>query len=129
MNMEEKLNALKENKAFSAEFEKVTSAQELTALFQRYGVDVPLEIAQELFVPISNEDGELSTEDLENVAGGGIFGAIGGALGGAALGYTVGYLGGRLAGWSKKESRAYAAKCASSDAVAGAALGLAFIPG
>lgn len=114
MDIQAKIAALMEQEEFRSAFEKVTNAQEVVDLFGANGVEVPLEIAQELFV---QEEEELSAEELDNVAGGGKFST--------ALGYVyygAGYLGGRLAGWDKKKSKSYAKKCK----VVGKVLGYGF---
>ena len=111
MDIQAKISALMENEAFRDAFANAANAQEVVALFGANGVEVPLEIAQELFA--RNEE-ELSLEDLDNVAGGGKYST--------ALGYVyygAGYLGGRLAGWSKSKSKNYASKCQTVGKVLG----------
>ena len=67
MNIENLMN----DEVFAAQIEKAASAEEIVALFADKGVEVSLEIAQELFAPM---EGELDEMDLEGVAGGGIIG-------------------------------------------------------
>lgn len=103
MEIQAKIAALMEEEAFRTAFANAGNAQEVVDLFHANGVEVPLEIAQELF---DREEEELSEDALENVAGGGKFST--------ALGYVyygAGYLGARLAGWDKKQSKSYASKC------------------
>ena len=103
MEIQAKISALMEKEEFRTAFENVTTPQEVVELFGSNGVEVPLEIAQELFQ--KNEE-ELSMDDLDDVAGGGKYST---ALGWVY--YGAGYLGGRLAGWDKKQSKDYAKKC------------------
>lgn len=96
MAYEELLN----NKEFNEQVASAKNAEEVVALFAEKGVEVPLEIAQELFEEPSDLNGELSEEDLDNVAGG--------KWGGAILGGGVAYIVSRLTGKSRIKS-AYAA--------------------
>lgn len=129
MEIQERINQLMEDEAFAKEFSTVENANDVVALFAKNGIEVPEEVAAELFDPktlVSDED-ELSETTLENVAGGlwggALFGGfVGGALG-DGLGYAAGYLGGRLAGWDKKKSKAYAKKAAKFGKHIGTALG------
>lgn len=114
MDIQAKISALMENEEFRSEFQKVTCPQEVVDLFQANGIEVPLEIAEELF---RTEETELSEDALDDVSGGGKYSS--------ALGYVyygAGYLGGRLAGWSKSKSKKYASKCQ----VVGKVLGYGF---
>ena len=123
MDIQEKINQLMEQKEFAEEFSKATNAQEVVALFGRNGVEVPAEIAEELFVPSIHMDGELGEDALDDVAGGGSFGAaVGGAIGNGIF-YGAGYLGGRLAGWSKSKSKEYAKSCGKFGSALGGMLG------
>lgn len=111
MEIQAKISALMENEAFREAFANAGNAQAVVDLFGRNGVEIPLEIAQELFAP---NDEELSVEDLDNVAGGGMYST--------ALGYVyygAGYLGARAAGWSKSKSKNYASKCKTVGKVLG----------
>lgn len=117
MEIQEKISKLMENEAFVKAFEKVQTPDDVVVLFHENGVEVPLEIAEELFTPLEDEDGELSLQELNDVAGGKLFTAVLTNVYGAA-----GYLGGRLAGWSKKSSKAYAKKAAK----VGTGFGMAF---
>ena len=111
MEIQAKISALMENEAFRNAFEQVANAQEVVDLFHKNGIEVPMEIAQELF---AHDEGELSADDLDNVAGGGKWST--------ALGYVyygAGYLGARMAGWSKSKSRNYASKCQTVGKVIG----------
>ena len=122
MNIQEKINSLMEKEEFRAAFEQVTSAQEVVDLFGSHGVEIPVDIAMELFEVVPDGD-ELSEQKLEDVAGGGTIGAgIGGAIGNGIY-YGAGYLGGRLAGWSKKRSADYAKSCGKFGTAFGSMLG------
>ena len=107
MDIQERINKLMENEAFAEEFSKATNAKEVVELFGRNGIDVPMEIAEELFVPAIHMDGELNEDDLDKVAGGAAFAALGSAIGKGVF-YGAGYLGRRLAGWSQSKSKNYA---------------------
>lgn len=111
MDIQAKISALMENEEFRNAFAEVTNAQEVVALFHDNGVEVPLEIAQELF---GNDGEELSAEELDNVAGGGKW-----STGLGYVYYGAGYLGGRLAGWDKNRSKSYANKCKTVGKVLG----------
>ncbi len=69
-DIQEKIDTLAKDEAFVEAYEKVETPAELVELFHKHGIEVPVEIAQELFDPASL-DAELSVEELENVAGGG----------------------------------------------------------
>ena len=112
-----KLDELAHNESFQNEYQSVKTPDELVALFSRYGVEMPLEIAQELFE--SNvADEELPEAALDQVAGGGGF--WGTTLTGVFWG--TGYIGGRLAGRDKKKSRSYANSCSKVGSFLGGAL-------
>lgn len=114
MEIQAKIQELMENKEFVEAFGKVTNAEEVVELFGKNGVEVPLEIAQELF---TQEENDLNEEDLDDVTGGGLI-----SMGIGALYYGAGYLGGRIAGWDKKKSKAYAKKCKTVGGILGGAL-------
>ena len=122
MNIQERINQLMEQKEFADEFSKASTAQEVVDLFGRNGVEVPVEIAQELFIPAIHAEGELDEDALSDVAGGGVGSIIGGAIGQQVM-YGAGYLGGRLAGWSKSKSKAYASTCGEVGKVLGGVMG------
>lgn len=122
MEIQRKIAQLMENDEFRAAFEKVTTPDEVVDLFGKNGIEVPLEIAEELFKPVIGEDTELSEDTLDDVSGGG-FGSILGTAIGKAVGYSAGYLGGRLAGWNKEQSRNYAKNCSDVGGTIGAVLG------
>lgn len=124
MDIQERINKLMEQKEFAEEFSKASTAQEVADLFGRNGVEVPVEIAQELFIPAIHADGELNEEALDDVAGGGIGSIVGGAIG-QQIFYGAGYLGGRLAGWSKSKSKEYATTCGKVGSVLGGIMGTA----
>lgn len=122
MEIQEKVNALLEKEEFAKAFEKVQNAQEVVDLFAAEGVEVPLDLAQELFEPLV-PDGELDVTALEEVAGGGGVGAGIGTAIGNGIAYGAGYLGGRLAGWSKKKSKQYAKSCGKFGGALGGIIG------
>ena len=70
MDIQERINKLMEQKEFAEAFSKTSTAQEVVDLFGRNGVEVPLEIAEELFIPAIHMDGELNEDALDDVAGG-----------------------------------------------------------
>ena len=122
MDIQERINKLMEQKEFVEEFSKACNAQDVVDLFGRNGVEVPVNIAEELFIPAIHADGELNEDALDDVAGGGLGSIIGGAIGQQVM-YGAGYLGGRLAGWSKSKSKSYASTCGKIGSVIGGALG------
>ncbi len=93
---------LLQDKELNEKVKQAKNADEVVALFAEKGVDVPKEIAQELFEPAEINESELDEEDLEAVSGGGIFGSI--------LGGGVAYLIKRLKGMSKAEAAKAAIK-------------------
>lgn len=128
MDIQNKINELMAQEAFAEAFKKVSSAQEVTELFAKHGIDVPADIAEELFVPEVEMDAELNEDNLDEVSGGGSFGAaLGGAIGNGIY-YGAGYLGGRLAGWSKSKSKEYAQSCGKFGSALGGMLGGLAIP-
>lgn len=114
MDIQEKIRVLMENEEFVEAFRSATNAQEIVELFGSNGVEVPLEIAQELF---EKEERDLNEEELDNVAGGGLI-----STGISWAYYGAGYLGGRMAGWSKSKSKSYAKKCKIAGKIIGTAL-------
>lgn len=125
MTIQEKINALMEREAFAEAFNQAASPEEVVALFGANGIEVPLEIATELF---EQPQGELDEEALDNVAGGGVVGVfIGKVVVGGAY-YGAGYLGGRLAGWDKARSSSYAKSCSKFGSSLGGILGGLAIP-
>ena len=125
MKIQEKINALMEQEAFAQAFQQVTTPEEVAELFGRHGVEVPLEIAKELF---EDPQGELDLEDLDNVSGGGPVGSTAGGALGNGIFFGAGYLGARLAGWSKSKSYKYAQKCGYAGSALGGLLGGLVIP-
>ncbi len=123
MEIQEKINALMEKEEFVEAFKKTTTPEEVVELFGQNGIDIPHEIADELFQVQTYQTDDLSEEDLEAVAGGGPVGAMVGKAIGKAVYYGAGYLGGRLAGWSKSQSKSYANKCGKVGSVIGGAIG------
>lgn len=92
MKFEELMNDV----SFQEQLSAAAGPEEVVALFAAKGIDVPVEIAAEVFAPVS-ADGELSEDALEDVAGG--------CLGGSIL-YHLCYIGNRvIKGMSKKEAR------------------------
>jgi len=118
-----KIDALYQNDGFEERLSNVASPNELVELFRENGVEIPMNIAEELFVPSTYKTAELNDEDLDNVSGGGFtFGAIGSAVGNGIF-YAAGYLGARIAGWDSKKSKDYASKCGKFGAGFGGIIG------
>ena len=95
-----KFEELLTNVEFNQQVAAAKDAKEVVDLFAAKGIEVPMEIAQELFEQPT--DAELSADDLDNVAGGAFWGAVVG--GGCAYIYS------RLSGKSRGASAAAAAK-------------------
>ena len=95
-----KFEELLTNVEFNQQVDAAKNAQEVVDLFAAKGVEVPMEIAQELFERPA--DAELSADDLDNVAGGGIWGAV--------IGGSCAYVYSRLSGKSRTASAAAAIK-------------------
>lgn len=119
MNIQERINELMQDSTFVEAFQAAKTPDEVVSLFGRNGIEVPVEIAQELF-ETNIQDCELSENALDGVAGGGAWASC---LSKAY--WCAGYLGGRLAGWSKKRSADYAKKCSYLGGALGGALDLA----
>ena len=90
MEIQEKINALMEQEEFRAAFTDASNAQEIVKLFASNGVEVPLTVAQELFLPATFSEEELSESALEDVAGGGKLGSIIGNAIGNGIFYAAG---------------------------------------
>lgn len=121
MTIQEKINAAMQDEAFVEAFRKCTTPEEVSALFAQKDIEVPVELALELFQP--QDDAELGEDALDDVSGGGSIGAkIGAAIGNGVF-YGAGYLGGRLAGWSKSKSKSYAKSCGAFGAGLGTLIG------
>lgn len=74
-----KLNVLFQNEEFKAECENIHSVEELQKLFATHDVEMSIDQVTELCIAIGKraaqeENGELSEEDLDDVAGG--FGVV-----------------------------------------------------
>ena len=82
------------NVEFNRQVAAAKDAKEIVDLFAAKGIEVPVEIAQELFEQPA--EAELSAEALDNVAGGGAWGA--------ALGGGCAYVISRLTGKSRAQS-------------------------
>ena len=95
-----KFEELLTNVEFNQQVAAAKDAQEVVDLFAAKGIEVPMEIAQELFEQPA--DAELSADDLDNVAGGAFWGAVAG--GGCAYIYS------RLSGKGVAASAVAAAK-------------------
>lgn len=123
MTIQERINELMQDQAFADAFAAVTAPQEVVDLFGKNGIEVPMDLAEELFQPLLPDEGELSEDDLGDVAGGGSFGAaVGGAIGNGVF-YGAGYLGARLAKWDKKKAKKYAASCSKFGSALGGMIG------
>ena len=90
------------NEEFSNQVAAAKDAQEVVALFADKGIEMPADLAQELFERPADLNGELSADDLDNVAGGGWIGA--------AIGSSAAYLYYRKKGYSHARALAEAAK-------------------
>lgn len=87
------------NEEFSNQVANAKDAQEVVALFAGKGIEISMDLAQELFEkPV---EGELSEEALDDVVGGWV---------GAAIGSSAAYLYYRSKGYSKAKALAEAAK-------------------
>ena len=95
-----KFEELLTNVEFNQQVAAAKDAQEVVDLFAAKGIEVPMEIAQELFEQPANA--ELSADDLDNVAGGALLGAVAGG--------SAAYVVSRLTGKSRAASAAAAAK-------------------
>ena len=95
-----KFEELLTNVEFNQQVDAAKNAQEVVDLFAAKGVEVPMEIAQELFERPA--DAELSADDLDNVAGGAFWGAV--------VGGGTAYVVSRLSGKGRAASAAAAAK-------------------
>ena len=77
-NLEEKIAGLLENEAFKAELKNVKGKDDLQKTFAKFGVDLTQEevdaLASQIEMSLSND--ELSIEQLEHVAGGGLLGGL-----------------------------------------------------
>lgn len=120
MNTQERINELMQSQEFTEAFQAAQTPDEVVALFGSNGIEVPVEIAQELFDASIQNCCELSEEELENVAGGVVWKK---ALN--KVFWYAGYLGGRLAGWDPKRSASYAGKCSIAGSLLGSALDFA----
>ena len=78
MNKFEKLEALQNYETFEQELAMVNTPEEMQELFAKHGVELSLEEVRELVASVAktNSD-ELSVEDLEDVAGGGLLAEVG----------------------------------------------------
>jgi len=105
MDINEKLNALLADPAFYQEGKDVTSVEDFVELLKKHDVELTVEEADavlaQLGMLIAQQNGELSEDDLDNVAGGivkiligglavTVKGAAAGAVLGAGLGIAVG---------------------------------------
>ncbi len=90
------------NEEFNEQVAAAKNAEEVVTLFAAKGIEVPVEIAQELFEEPADMNAELDEETLNLVAGGAFWGAVVG--GGAAYIYS------RLSGKSRGKSIAAAIK-------------------
>ena len=97
MKFEELIN----NEEFNLQVSAAKNAQEVVDLFAAKDVEIPMELAQELFEKPAT-DVELSADDLDDVAGG--------RVGGAIVGGTAAYLFYRKMGYSVTQALKMAAK-------------------
>ena len=96
-----KFEELITNEEFNLQVSAARNAQEIVDLFAAKDVEIPMELAQELFEKPAT-DAELSADDLDDVAGG--------RLGGAIVGGTTAYLYYRAKGYSVAQALKMAAK-------------------
>ena len=96
-----KFEELITNEEFNLQVSAAKNAQEVVDLFAAKDVEIPMELAQELFEKPAT-DAELSADDLDDVSGGGWVGA--------AIGASAAYLYYRNKGYSKAVALAMAAK-------------------
>ena len=89
------------NEEFNQQVAAAKDAKEVVALFADKGIEVSEEMAQELFEQ-PEASAELSADDLDDVAGGGIWCA--------AIGASAAYIYYRKKGYSKAKALAMAAK-------------------
>ena len=67
-----KLSELDEDAKILEDLEKAESVEDFIETFKKYGIETTEEELSEFFkTTVSNEENELTEEDLENVAGGG----------------------------------------------------------
>ena len=98
-----KFEELLTNVEFNQQVAEAKDAKEVVELFAAKGIEVPMEIAQELFEQPA--DAELSADDLDNVAGGGAWGAV--------LGGGCAYIYSRVTGKNRAQAALAAAKHAA----------------
>ena len=80
--MIEKVQALMQDEQFKEKLSQAEDLEAMAALFRNEGFEIT---GEDLKAAVEQQDGELSEENLENVAGGGILGAavilfIGGSI-------------------------------------------------
>ncbi len=102
MDKNAKLMEIFQNEQFKVEAENLTTAEELQSLFSKYGLELTKQEVVALCGAIVRQmnGGELTEDDLEDVAGGfawAIVGAV--ALGAACLGGCAGGIYAGVKGW------------------------------
>lgn len=71
MDIMKKLEGFKNRESFEQELAQVNSAEEMQKLFEKHGVEMSLEEVRELVACAAKEnEGELTADELEAVAGG-----------------------------------------------------------
>lgn len=90
------------NEEFNKQVSEAKNAQEVVALFADKGIEISVDLAQELFERPAEANAELSVDDLDNVAGGGWVGAV--------VGASAAYLYYRSKGYSKTKALEMATK-------------------
>ncbi len=66
------IEELLKNKEFTDKLEQVDSTKAILSLFEEYGIEMTEEELKESFAYVQKQkNGELDTDDLENVSGGG----------------------------------------------------------
>ena len=98
----EELKPILENKDLNDAFKKAETVEDVQNIFAQNGVEISKEEVESLLEEIAGHSGELSEENLDSVAGGGIL--LGLAIYGGALIVTdvICYVAGRIVGKKAK---------------------------
>ena len=92
MNTNEKLAEIFENEQFKLEVQNVETPEDFQALLAEYGVEMTLEEVEQFCeqVAVCMQQGELSEEEMEDVAGGVPWVLVAAAVG-LCAGFCAGY--------------------------------------